>query len=195
MTGYPEVLAFWFGDPGDEDFNEFRDAWFGKDEAFDSEVRSRFAGVVAKASAGDCDAWQETPDGALALIIVLDQFPRNIFRGHPTAFATDARARSVARRALDRGFDRRFSTMQKLFLYLPFQHSENLADQRRGVAHLTPILGGFDGALYERFHFAIHRHCEIIERFGRFPHRNETLGRATSAAEAAFLEEPRSSFG
>ena len=81
MTGYSEVLAFWFGDPGDEDFNEFRDAWFGKDEAFDSEVRSRFAGVVAKASAGDCDAWQETPDGALALTIVLDQFPRNIFRG------------------------------------------------------------------------------------------------------------------
>ncbi|MCY4499321.1 MAG: DUF924 domain-containing protein [Rhodospirillaceae bacterium] len=195
MTGYSEVLAFWFGDPGDEDSNEFRDAWFGKDDAFDSEVRSRFAGVVAKASAGDCDAWQETPDGALALTIVLDQFSRNIFRRHPTAFATDARARSVARRALDRGFDRRFPTMQKLFFYLPFQHSENLADQRRGVAHLTTILGDFDGALYERFHFAIHRHCEIIERFGRFPHRNETLGRATSAAEAAFLEEPRSSFG
>ncbi len=195
MTGYGDVLGFWFGAPGDEDFDAFRKAWFAKDDTFDSEVRSRFGDVAARASAGECDAWRETPEGALALTIVLDQFPRNMFRGRPEAFETDARARSVARRALDRGFDRHFPAMRKLFLYLPFQHSENLADQRRGVAHMMTILGDFEGALHERFDFAIHRHCEIVERFGRFPHRNETLGRTTSAAEAAFLKEPGSSFG
>ncbi len=144
MAEITDVLDLWFGEPGSDGFGKFREAWFGKDSAFDAEVRSRFGKLVARASFGSFDTWQETPEGALALTIALDQFPRNIFRGLP-----------------------------------------NMVD----------ILEGFEGALYDRFEFAIHRHCEIIERFGRFPHRNQTLVRVTSAIEAAFLEEPRSSFG
>ncbi|MBH63755.1 MAG: hypothetical protein CL569_15165 [Alphaproteobacteria bacterium] len=195
MAEITDVLDLWFGEPGSDGFGKFRGAWFGKDSAFDAEVRSRFGKLVARASVGSFDTWQETPEGALALTIALDQFPRNIFRGLPKAFAADAKARSIALRAIDRGFDRGLLTMQRLFLYLLFQHSGNLADQRQGPPNMVDILEGFEGALYDRFEFAIHRHCEIIERFGRFPHRNQTLVRLTSAIEAAFLKEPRSSFG
>lgn len=194
VTEHTDVLDFWFGDPAGDGFGSYREAWFKKEEVFDLEMRSRFGKTVAKASAGRYDAWQETPAGALALIITLDQFPRNIFRGLPKAFAADPKARSIARRAIDRGFDQGFLTMQRLFLYLPFEHSENLADQRRCVALYSEILEDFEDEIRERAHFSVHRHCEIIERFGRFPHRNETLRRQSSAEEKAFLEEPRSSF-
>ena len=194
MTEFTEVLRFWFGDPDGGEFGSYREAWFKTDQEFDLEIRSHFGKTVAKASAGRFDAWQETPEGALALIISLDQFPRNIFRGLPKAFAADPKARSIARRAIDRGFDRALLPMQRLFLYLPFEHSENLPDQRRCIALFLQILDGFEDEFRQRARFSVHRHCEIIERFGRFPHRNETLRRQTSAMEEAFLKEPRSSF-
>ncbi len=194
MTEYSDVLEFWFGGPAGADFGSRRAAWFGKDEAFDSEIRDRFGRDVARASAGEYDSWQETAEGALALIVTLDQFPRNMFRGLPEAYAADARARSVARRAVDRGFDRRLTAAQRLFVYLPFEHSENLADQRQCVALFSRMLPDFDEEFREKARFAARRHCEIIERFGRFPHRNEALGRRSTAEELAFLKEPHSSF-
>lgn len=194
MTSPGDVLQFWFGEAGSDGFGSFRDAWFEKDEAFDAEIRKRFGKTVVKASVGGYDSWQETPEGTLALIVTLDQFPRNIFRGLPKAFAADPKARSIARRAIDRGIDAGMLPMQRLFLYLPFEHSENLADQRRCVALFLEILKDFEEEFRERAHFSVHRHCEIIERFGRFPHRNETLRREASAEELAFLQEPRSSF-
>jgi len=194
MTDYSDVLEFWFGDPASDGFGAYREAWFEKNEAFDAEIKTRFGKDVAKASAGSYDFWQDTAEGTLALIITLDQFPRNIFRGLPKAYAADHKARSIARRAIDRRFDQGLATMQRLFIYLPFEHSENLADQRRCVALYLEILEDFGDEIRDRAHFSVHRHCEIIERFGRFPHRNEVMRRQSSAEEIAFLMEPRSSF-
>ena len=194
MTDYSDVLDFWFGEPASDGFGAYREAWFEKDKAFDAEVMTRFGKDVAKASAGSYDSWQDTAAGTLALIIMLDQFPRNIFRGLPKAYAADHKARSIARRAIDRRLDQGFGTMQRLFMYLPFEHSENLADQRLCVALYLEILGDFGDEIRDRAHFSVYRHCEIIERFGRFPHRNEIMRRQSSAEEIAFLEEPRSSF-
>lgn len=194
MTNYSDVLEFWFGDPASDGLGAYRKAWFEKDEAFDAEVRTRFGKDVAKASAGSYDFWQDTVAGTLALIITLDQFPRNIFRGLPKAYAADHKARSVARQVIDRRLDQGLATMERLFVYLPFEHSENLADQRRCIALYSEILGDFGDEIRDGAHFSVHRHCEIIERFGRFPHRNEVMRRQSSPEEIAFLKEPRSSF-
>lgn len=194
MTEYNDVLEFWFGDPNGDNFGEYREIWFEKDRAFDTEIRTRFGKDLARASAGNYDAWETSPLGTLALIVMLDQFSRNIFRGLPKAFAADAKARSIARRVIDQGIDRDFLAVQRLFIYLPFEHSENLADQRKCVALYSEILPYFDAEFRKNAHFSVYRHCEIIERFGRFPHRNEVLGRDSSAEELEFLKEPRSSF-
>jgi uncharacterized protein (DUF924 family) len=167
------VLDFWRG-AGQE-------RWFKADPEFDRVVAERFASVHEVAAAGRLAAWEETPDGALALVIVLDQFPRNIFRGTPRAFATDAAARDVARRALARGFDREVEPATRSFFYMPFMHSEDLADQELCV-ELFRGLGNDEGIKYAE----IHR--DAIQRFGRFPHRNEMLGRKSSADEIAYLD-------
>ncbi|MFQ5783935.1 MAG: DUF924 family protein [Alphaproteobacteria bacterium] len=187
MSRSEQILAFWFGAPGDPDHGRPRKIWFEKDAALDAEVRRCFLADYKGAAAGALDHWQETPRGALALIVLLDQFPRNMFRDDPRAYASDAKARAVARRAIDAGFDRALPPIERRFLYLPFEHSEDLADQRRSVA-LFRDLG--DKASIE---WAT-RHLEIVERFGRFPHRNAALGRETTPEEAAFLKEPDSSF-
>lgn len=179
------VLAFWFGDP--PDFAARRPAWFVKDPAFDAAIADRFGAVQTAAAQRALDGLAATPTGALALVIVLDQFPRNMFRGSARAFATDARARAVADAALARGDDAAMTLMQQLFLYLPFEHSEALADQDRCCA-LFARTGDADFIDYAE------RHRAIIRRFGRFPHRNAALGRATTPEEAAFLTEPGSSF-
>jgi uncharacterized protein (DUF924 family) len=167
-----EVLAFW-RDAGPQ-------RWFVKDETFDAEIRRRFLTVHEAAAAGKLDDWQATPDGALALLMVLDQFPRNMFRGTARAFATDALAREVAERALARGFDRAFVNPDRRFFYLPFMHAEDLAAQERCVA-LCHDAGDAEGLAFAEIH------ADIIRRFGRFPHRNEPLERATTAEEATFL--------
>jgi uncharacterized protein (DUF924 family) len=167
-----DVIAFW------------RDAgpprWFRKDDAFDRAFRERFLPAHEAAARGDLDAWMRDADGALALCVLLDQFPRNAFRGTPRMFATDAKARDVARVAVDSGFDGQVDPALRQFFYLPFMHSEHPVDQALCV-ELTARIGE-ESARYARLH------QDIIERFGRFPHRNAVLGRATTAEEQAFLD-------
>jgi uncharacterized protein (DUF924 family) len=181
-SGIGEVLGFWFS-------AETRDHWFDASDAFDAEVRRVLGPWHEAAAAGRLEGWRESAEGCLALCIVLDQVPRNIFRGTPRAFATDPQARAVARNAVERGFDLSFEDKdRRMFLYLPLEHSEELADQELCVALCRERI---DDADYLRY---AERHREIVARFGRFPHRNAILGRTSTAAEEAFLAEPFSSF-
>lgn len=191
-----DVLHFWFGPAGDPEHGRMRQAWFTKDPGFDDTLRRRFLAEYEAAAAGMCDGWAVTPDGALALIIVLDQFPRNLFRGSARAFDTDGRARAVADRAIASGFDRQRRPVERLFLYLPFEHSEDLADQHRAVAlfESLPVTPDFPQDAREQVIDFARRHRAVIERFGRFPHRNAALGRASTPAELAYLREPGAGF-
>ncbi|HET9149468.1 MAG TPA: DUF924 family protein [Alphaproteobacteria bacterium] len=182
-----DVLAFWFADVPGDDFTARKDIWFGNDPAFDAVVARRFSALHAKASAGSLTAWEDGPRSALALVIVLDQFPRNIYRGTLRAFASDPQALAVARRALNRGFDHALRPVERMFLYLPFEHSESREDQERSVALFTALEDPIT------LDYAV-RHRDIIARFGRFPHRNAILGRPSTPAERVFLAEPNSSF-
>jgi uncharacterized protein (DUF924 family) len=168
-----DVLGFWRA-AGPE-------KWFAKDDAFDAEIKTRFLTTYEAAARGELSAWEATPEGALALAIVLDQFPRNMFRGSARAFAADATARAVADRALGRGFDAQVPEGERMFLYLPFEHSESIADQERCCA----LFRAMNDA--DLLHWA-ELHADIIRRFGRFPHRNAMLGRTTTPAEQAFLD-------
>ncbi len=183
-----EVLDFWFGREGEPGYGEFRQAWFKKDPEFDRKVRDRFEDLHEAAAAGELEGWREEARSCLALVILLDQFPRNMFRGDPRSYATDRMAQETAEYAVDRALDRELPAFQRMFLYMPFMHSEDLERQRRSV-ELFQALGGEDDATG----YAV-RHMEIIERFGRFPHRNEVLGRRTTPEEAEFLARPGSSF-
>jgi uncharacterized protein (DUF924 family) len=173
-----DLLAFWFDQAGPE-------RWFAGDAGFDAEIRARFQTLHEAAAAGAHDDWAGTPLGATALCILLDQVPRNLFRGTPRAFATDAKALAVARTAVDQGFDRdpTLGEGHRLFLYLPFEHSEDLADQQRSVALSAA------GLTYPEYVDYARRHLAVIERFGRFPHRNAILGRAGTPEEEAHLAE------
>jgi uncharacterized protein (DUF924 family) len=175
-----ELLAFWFA-PGEHD------RWFTPDPAVDAEIARRFAPLIADAASGRLAHWIDEPRGALALCLLLDQFPRNVWRGTPRAFACDEQARRVAEEALARGHDQALAPEERLFLYLPFEHSESPADQERCVV----LMGRLGNA--EWLDYAV-RHRDIIARFGRFPHRNAILGRASTAEELAFLQQPGSSF-
>lgn len=157
------------------------DKWFKKDAAFDSEITKRFLPLWEMGAAGKLSAWEADAESALALVIVLDQFPRNMFRGDARAFATDSIARDVTRRAIARGFDQAVPADQRSFFYLPFEHSEEIADQERCMA-LTTATGDADLVKWARIH------ADIIRRFGRFPHRNAALGRMTTPEEQAFLD-------
>ena len=181
------VIAFWFAGPGAPGPGPTRPIWFEEDPAFDEEVGARFTRDLERAAAGELDRLTATPEGCLALVILLDQFPRNAFRGTPRAFETDAKARKVANSALARDFDRRLTPVQRQFLYMPFQHSESLADQDRSVA-LFRALGDEQSLDYAL------RHRDAIARFGRFPHRNAILGRESTPEEREFLARPDSSF-
>lgn len=156
--------------------------WFSKDEAFDAEIRERFGETYRAAAAGRLDDWELTPQGALALLILLDQFPRNMFRGTKDVYRTDAPARLLAERAIERGHHKAFAPPMCRFFFLPFTHAEDLAAQDRAIA-LNEEAGDEDALKWAR------HHREIIARFGRFPHRNALLGRGTTPEEAAFLEE------
>jgi uncharacterized protein (DUF924 family) len=156
--------------------------WFNKDGAFDEDIRRRFLETYEAAAASQLAEWEATPEGALALIIALDQFPRNIFRGSARAFAADPLARAVADRALARGFDQRVPETERQFFYLPFEHGETLVDQERCV-ELFRATGDAEALKWAELH------ADIIRRFGRFPHRNAALGRATTPEEQAFLDE------
>jgi uncharacterized protein (DUF924 family) len=168
-----DVIAFWLAAGAQR--------WFEPDAAFDAEVRDTFLPTYEAAAAGRLRDWEETPRGALALLIVLDQFPRNMFRTTARVYAADPLARAVADRALARGFDRQFGFPERQFFYLPFMHSESLADQERCVT-LYREAGNADGLKWAE------HHAGIVRRFGRFPHRNALLGRDSTAEEQAFLE-------
>lgn len=190
MIQADDMLHFWFGCT-DGSRSEPRKEWFAKDPQFDDSCRRAFAGAWEAARQGAFDSWQETPRQALALVVLLDQIPRNIFRGDPRSFASDFKALEVARAALAKGFDENLSPLEQVFLYLPFEHAERLEDQDQCLAlgdGLPP------GALRDRFCDIARKHRAIILRFSRFPHRNRALGRPTTEAEAAFLQGPDSSF-
>jgi uncharacterized protein (DUF924 family) len=182
-----QVLDFWFGAPTQDGGYEHRSRWFRAEPTFDSECLARFGALCAMAAADELGGLQNSAEGSLALVLLLDQLPRNIHRGRPQAFAADGKARQVARRAIERGFDGKLSRLQRLFLYLPFEHSEDLADQDLAM-RLIGSLGDEEQTYWAR------RHHDVIARFGRFPHRNAILGRENTAEEEAFLKNPGSSF-
>jgi uncharacterized protein (DUF924 family) len=181
------LLDTWFGPPGDPERERHRDIWFKSTAEFDASLRNAFLADYEAGAAGELRSWEALPEGALALVLLLDQIPRNIFRGTPRAYASDAAARAAADRALARGFDRLVPEVWRRFFYMPYHHSENLADQQRSVALFGALPRDPDrrGALrrYGR------PYVEVIERFGRFPHRNEILGRKSTPAEIALLAE------
>ena len=173
LASSAEIVAFWRG--------AGRDRWFKKDTALDDEIRRRFLATHEAAAAGKLTDWEQSAEGALVLLLLLDQFPRNMFRGEARAFATDPLARAITSRAILNGFDGAFPEMRSFF-YLPFEHSENLADQERALA-LFKAVGDDDGLKWAKLH------DDIIRRFGRFPHRNDVLGRVTTPKEQAFLDD------
>jgi uncharacterized protein (DUF924 family) len=181
MERVDEILSFWFGDGSDP---EHERRWFAQDAAFDQACSAGFLADHQRAAVGELDSWKETPSGALALILLLDQFPRNIFRGSPRAFATDPKARATAKEAITRGFDLALPPARRSFIYIPLQHSENLDDQRESV-RLFHKLAAEDPAMAGYVKYA-DDHLEVIRRFGRFPHRNAVLGRVSTPDEIAF---------
>ncbi len=190
------VLDFWFLPAGDEGHGGARREWFRKDAQFDAQIRARFEGMIEDGLAGRLQAWADAGAGAaLAHIVLLDQFTRNAWRGTPRAYAGDALALGTARRLVDSGADLTLAPQQRAFVYMPFEHAEDGATQRLSVALFTrlvadaPDLGNLAGAL----DFA-RRHGVIIERFGRFPHRNAILGRVSTPEELAFLRQAGSGF-
>jgi uncharacterized protein (DUF924 family) len=185
-----EVLDFWFGPEDDPEYGKFRPAWFQKDEDFDREIRERFGDTYESAAAGELDGWREGAESCLALIIVLDQFSRNMFRGDGRTHAADGKALETARYAVDNALDRELPPFQRHFVYMPYMHSENLEDQRRSETLFEGLRQDGGPDLME---YAV-GHREIVERFGRFPHRNAILDRETTPEEAAFLEGPNSSY-
>lgn len=190
MTSSAAILEFWFG-PGEA--QSFRAEWFEKNPAFDQEISHRFQIEIGQALSGGLAAWEDMPRAALALILLLDQFPRNAYRNTPRAFAGDPRAQAVTLRGLDRGYDRKLTPLERFFFYLPLEHAEDLALQDKSVALMgalatDPAMAGSQAADYAEQHRA------IIARFGRFPHRNEILGRESTLEEIEFLQEPGSSF-
>lgn len=175
-----DVLDFWFG-------REVKPLWFKKSSEFDREIEQRFVDTYYQAAAGELSNWRDRPRDCLALIIVLDQFPRNIFRNTPRAFATDERAVELTKYGLDRNYQQDLSIDERAFLFMPLMHSENKQDQQQCVELFSKL--GKENS----FKFAI-KHREVIDRFGRFPHRNQILGRESTPEEKEFLTQPGSSF-
>lgn len=190
------VLNFWFGEPESLDYGQYRQTWFVKSTDFDQAVRQQFLSDYEQAAAGQLDHWRKTLRGSLALLLLLDQFPRNLFRGQPRSFATDPQARALSHHLVSTGQDKTLIPAQRFFVYVPFEHSEDIADQDRCVElmqNLVDTVPNLDKGLKSGLDYAL-RHREAIQRFGRFPHRNEILGRTSTSEETAFLQQPGSRF-
>lgn len=172
-----EILEYWFSD-------RLRKHWFSSTPELDKEIRHKFADIWHQGSVGKLEAWRETPEGCLALVVLLDQCPLNMFRGEAKSFSTESQARDVARQAIERGFDKMLQPEQRAFLYMPFMHSENEADQAYSVKLYQ------EANLEEHLFFAKH-HRDLIKEFGRFPHRNAILCRTSTEEEIAYLESER----
>jgi len=195
------ILDFWFGDlkEGGIPPEHLSRMWWAKDENTDEFIRVNFEADLINAREGRLGVWEISPRGTLALIILLDQFPRNIYRGRPEAFAQDSRALNLSLRGIERGFDRELHPVMRVFFYMPFMHSEDLDIQARSIALFSALERDFTSPpalsdmLSSNSEYA-ERHYAIIERFGRFPHRNSILGRESTAEEIEFLKQPGSSF-
>lgn len=191
MTESEALLAFWFGVPGGAEYGQPRQVWFVKDDAFDALLRNRYLGLWERARAGALADWEGERRSLLAFIVVCDQLPRNMFRGDPRSFATDPLALAAARSMVSRGWDLACSPVERAFVYLPFEHSEALADQDTSIAKFGELRAFPESAGY--YDYAI-RHRDVVARWGRFPHRNAILGRASTPEEIEFLKQPGSSF-
>jgi uncharacterized protein (DUF924 family) len=188
-----EVLGFWFGDGALDDATIKR--WFRRDDAFDAEIRDKFGAVHAQAAAGQLESWLETPRGELAMVIVLDQFSRNLYRDDPRAFRYDGRAYAVANNLWFSGRANSFTIAQQIFTLMPFQHAEDLEIQRTGVGEYEKLAAAPNPSpMMPMIVDYAKKHLALIERFGRFPHRNAVLGRESTPEERAFLEQPGSRF-
>jgi uncharacterized protein (DUF924 family) len=199
MNEYADILHFWFGDDSDDVVvaGKQQALWWSKNPHTDTLIRTRFEPLVLAAEAGELDGWRATPEGLLALILLVDQFPRNIYRDTPDAFSFDPLARKLCLEALDTGADQQLRPIQRIFAYLPLEHSENLAHQQRCVELTTALALQVPEAWrtsFESFAGFAEKHRVIIERFGRFPHRNAILGRPSTDEELQFLQQPGSSF-
>ena len=195
-TGPEDLLAFWFGPPGSSPLANST-KWYTKDDGFDREIAARFGTALELAARGALDGWKTTPRGRLALVILLDQFSRNIHRGQPRAFAQDARACSYALEAIAAGDERVLGTIERSFLYMPLMHAEDVDLQHQCVRKFERLRDDAPHDLRKYVENGLEyaqRHAEIVERFGRFPHRNAILGRSSTREELAFLEQPGSSF-
>ena len=204
MSTPSEIIEFWFEgvedpDTFDKTKNPFR-KWFAKNELFDEEIRDRFEEDLVRAAGGEMDSWAESPGGRLALILMFDQFSRNMYRGTSQAFATDPLALDLSERSVKDGFDRQLSLLKRTFIYLPFSHSENLKHQNEHLRLLEELIADSrkqfpHNVAYFEYHLPFaRRHREIIERFGRFPHRNAALNRTSTPQEMEFLKSPNSRF-
>lgn len=200
LPASPEsVLDFWFGAPGSaaEIAGRQSKLWFGKSLANDQAVIDRFAATLTAATAGRLDAWANTPRGRLALVIVLDQFPHHIHRDQPQAFATDPQSLALSLAALESGEDRKLAPIERVFLYLPLEHAESIEMQERSVSlyeQLANEAAADERALFDNFLDYARKHLDVVARFGRFPHRNEILGRPSTPEELEFLKQPGSRF-
>ena len=191
-AGVQQVLNFWFGVLGSADDGQVRRQWFVKDENFDVEIRSRFGPLIDAALTDGLPDWLPRPLGALAAIVVLDQFTRNTFRGQARAFAGDAQALRIALALLDDGSAAKLNPLERWFALMPLEHAEDLAMQQRCVREFE-ALAAVDSRMADPLDYA-RRHLAVIERFGRFPHRNAALGRTSTPEEAAFIAQPGSGF-
>ena len=199
METVNKLLTFWFGDIGAQGLPDqaHMQAWWQKSDAFDQTIQQQFGDVYAAAQQGAYDHWLETPEGTLAFIILFDQFSRNLFRDTPAAFAEDARALAVAKAAVAKKVDQALLPIQRVFVYLPFEHSESWDDQQQSLQLFDRLRQEVDSgiqATFDNFYDYAVAHARIIERFARYPHRNAILGRESTVEELAFLNEPNSSF-
>ena len=198
-AGARAVLAYWLGNvpPSNEGALEKRALWFTKSDAVDREIAHQFGDHVEEAKAGELDHWAQTAEGTLALLIVLDQFTRNIWRGKPESFSGDEKALALAKLALSEGRDAQVASVARMFFYLPLEHAEDMACQNASVAAFAQLAARSDAASHAFFNDTLdyaRRHREVVAQFGRFPHRNPMLGRSSTPEELHYLAQPGAGF-
>lgn len=199
METKESVLEFWFGTQADDALvaRDQAKLWWGKDASVDAQIKTRFEPLVHQAASGKLHDWNKSPDGRLAQILITDQFPRNIYRNNPAAFDHDSFARVLCLQGILAGEDKLLRPIQRVFFYLPLEHSESMAHQQQCVALMKTLAESVPVAhkpIFDDYLDYAKRHMAIIKRFGRFPHRNSLLGRVSKPEEVAFLKEPGSSF-